>query len=123
MAAPIYSRFQGTASRLLSQFDQGGLALVSPGAASGDPWNPQPGADVTRSFAGVLRGVSAQYVDGSLVLATDLQCTAPAFSDGHEPTLSDTLSNNGAILQIVKVERIPAATAAPVVAWRLFVRA
>lgn len=119
----FYDEMQGVATELLTEFDQGGLAVVSPGSSSGDPWNPQPGADVIRRFKGVLRGVSAQYVDGSLVLATDLQCTAPAFADGHEPTLSDTLSNNGAILQIVKVERIPAATAEPAIAWRIFCRA
>ena len=118
----LYGRLQGTASRLLTKFDQGGLSLVSPGAPTGPAYDPQPGADASRPFVGVLRGVSAQYVDGSLVLATDLQCTAPAFGDGYEPTLSDTLSNNGAILQVIKVERIPAATSAPAIAWRLICR-
>lgn len=116
----FYKRLQGTANKLLTKFDQGGIALVSPGTPTGPAWNPTPGTPVSRPIKGTLRGVSAQYIDGSIVLATDLQCTAPAFEDNHEPSLSDTLSNGAQVLQVVKVERVPAAGL--VVAWRLFVR-
>ena len=115
----IYDRLRPTASRLLRNFKQGQIQYRYTGEPTGDPWAPVPGAAVTADLDATANGVAQEYVDGSLVLATDLQVTAAVF--GVVPTLSGELLIDGKTMQIVRVIPLPAAGSP--VAWRLIVRA
>ena len=117
--ADFYGRLQGTASRLLKQFKQGEVVYVQPGTTTGPAFNPVVGAPTNYQLNATVSGVSAVYVDETLILATDLQVITSVFD--AEPTLDGTLTIDDKSLQIVKIDQIPAA--GTVLAWRIFVRA
>ena len=115
----FYGRLQGTASRLMAKFSQGQVVYTITGAPTGPAWDPTPGAPVSYTLDATVQGVEADYVDGSLILATDLQVTCAVF--GAEPSLAGTITIDGMILQIVRVDKVPGAGVT--IAWRIFVRA
>ena len=102
-----YQRFQNTAKRLTEKYNTGALVLIKIAPGSGPDWNPGEPTETPHAFKGTLFGVSEKYVDGTLVVASDQQCTMPG--GGAEPTTSDELMADGERHQIVKVERIPSA--------------
>lgn len=115
----FYGRLQGTASRLMAQFSQGQVVYTITGAPTGPEWNPTPGAPVSYTLDATVQGVGADYVDGSLILATDKQVTCAVFA--VEPSLAGTITIDGKVCQIVRVDKVPGA--GTVIAWRIFVRA
>lgn len=115
----IYERMQGRAKELMSRYAQGDVRYLEPGAKSGDPWNPTRGAETEHQLAATVRGVSQQYVDGTHILASDLEVRCAEF--GTEPETAGHIQIDGERLEIVDVQAIPAA--GTVVAWRLVVRA
>ena len=115
----FYGRLQGTASRLMAQFKQGQVVYTITGAPTGPAWNPTPGAPVSYTLDATVQGVEADYVDGSLILATDKQVTCAVFA--VEPSLAGTITIDGKVCQIVRVDKVPGA--GTVIAWRIFVRA
>ena len=115
----FYGRLQGTASRLMAKFSQGQVVYTIAGPATGPEWNPTPGAPVSYTLDATVQGVEADYVDGSLILATDKQVTCAVFA--AEPSLDGTITIDGKVCQIVRVDKVPGA--GTVIAWRIFVRA
>ena len=115
----FYGRLQGTASRLMAKFSQGQVVYTITGPATGPDWNPTPGAPVSYTLDATVQGVEADYVDGSLILATDKQVTCAVFA--VEPSLAGTITIDGKVCQIVRVDKVPGA--GTVIAWRIFVRA
>lgn len=115
----FYGRLQGTASRLMAKFSQGQVVYTITGAPTGPEWNPTPGAPVSYTLDATVQGVEADYVDGSLILATDKQVTCAVFA--VEPSLAGTITIDGKVCQIVRVDKVPGA--GTVIAWRIFVRA
>ena len=115
----FYDRLQGTASRLMAKFSQGQVVYTITGAPTGPAWNPTPGAPVSYTLDATVQGVEADYVDGSLILATDKQVTCAVFA--VEPSLAGTITIDGKVCQIVRVDKVPGA--GTVIAWRIFVRA
>ena len=115
----FYGRLQGTASRLMAKFSQGQVVYTITGAPTGPAWDPTPGAPVSYTLDATVQGVEADYVDGSLILATDKQVTCAVFA--VEPSLAGTITIDGKVCQIVRVDKVPGAGA--VIAWRIFVRA
>ena len=121
----FYGRLQGTASRLMAKFRQGQVVYTITGAPTGPAWNPTPGApvsytlDATVAAVGTVDGGFNRYVDGTLILATDLQVTCAVFA--VEPSLAGTITIDGKVCQIVRIDKLPGA--GTVIAWRLFVRA
>ena len=115
----FYGRLQGTASRLMAKFKQGQVVYTITGAPTGPAWNPTPGTPVSYTMDATVQGVEADYADGSLILATDKQVTCAVF--GAEPSLAGTITIDGKVCQIVRVDKVPGAGA--VIAWRIFVRA
>jgi hypothetical protein len=115
----FYGRLQGTASRLMAKFSQGQVVYTITGAPTGPAWNPTPGAPVSYTLDATVQGVDADYVDGSLILATDKQVTCAVFA--VEPLLAGTITIDGKVCQIVRVDKVPGA--GTVIAWRIFVRA
>jgi len=93
----FYAKMQATATKLLTKFQQGSISYVSQ-ATSGDPWNPQPGAETVTPLTATAAGVSKEYVDGKLVVATDLEITAAVFGivPGSTPlTVTITVERTG----------------------------
>ena len=115
----FYDRLQGTASRLMAKFKQGAVVYTITGAPTGPAWNPTPGAPVSYTLDATVQGVEADYVDGSLILATDKQVTCAVF--GAEPSLAGTITIDGKVCQIVRVDKVPGAGVT--IAWRIFARA
>ncbi len=115
----FYGRLQVTASRLMAKFKQGQVVYTITGAPTGPAWNPTPGAPVSYTLDATVQGVEADYVDGSLILATDKQVTCAVFA--VEPSLAGTITIDGKVCQIVRVDKVPGA--GTVIAWRIFVRA
>lgn len=115
----FYADMQGVATELLGEFKQGVVEYIEPGEGGGDPWNPEPGEDTPYPVDAAVKGVSQEYIDGTYVLATDLEAIMSVFD--VEPSNKGRLSVDGKELQIVKVMKIPAA--GTTVAWRLIVRA
>lgn len=115
----FYGRLQGTASRLMAKFSQGQAVYTITGPSTGPEWNPTPGAPVSYTLDATVQGVEADYVDGSLILATDKQVTCAVFA--VEPSLAGTITIDGKVCQIVRVDKVPGA--GTVIAWRIFVRA
>jgi len=85
------------------------------------PWDPVETPADPVPVSGVVSGVSERYVDGSTVVATDLQCLLEVLPGGIEPTTAGTLEVDGSTYQIVRVDAIP--SAGEPVAWRVFIRA
>lgn len=115
----FYGRLQGTASRLMAKFKQGQVVYTITGAPTGPDWNPTPGTPVSYTLDATVQGVEADYVDGSLILSTDKQVTCAVFA--VEPSLAGTITIDGKVCQIVRVDKVPGA--GTVIAWRIFVRA
>ena len=115
----IYGRLQGAASRLMAKFGQGQVVYTITGAPTGPAWNTTPGAPVSYTLDATVQGVEADYVDGTLILATDKQVTCSVFA--VEPSLAGTITIDGKVCQIVRVDKVPGAGVT--IAWRIFVRA
>lgn len=115
----FYDDMQAAATELLTEFGQGTIYLVQTGAATGDPWNPVPGATTQTLIHGAATGVSQKYIDRSLAVASDKQIICSVLL--VEPTLADWVTIDGAKYKIVHVGHIP--EAGTTVALLLIVRA
>ena len=102
----------------MAKFSQGQVVYtITP--TTGPDWNPTPGTPVSYPLDATVQGVAKEYVDGTLILATDLQVTCAVFA--VEPTLAGTITIDGKVCQIVRVDKVPGAGVT--IAWRIFVRA
>lgn len=119
MAEQFYRRLQGTASKLLNQFQQGTIIYRQPGTTSGPAFDPVITDPVDHELDATANGVSQEYVDGTQVLATDKEITAAVFA--VTPDSSGELVVDGQVLQIVRLWQVPAAGV--VVAWKFIARA
>lgn len=107
MASEIYSELQGIAQDVLTEFSQGSITYrhLTPGTGPAD--NPGPSVKTPYSFEGVMRGVKQKYVDGSTIVVTDLQTTAPG-GIGIEPNIKGEIVADGLTYKIIKIDRKPA---------------
>lgn len=103
----FYQDMQDLAKDVLGEFDQGDIYLIKVASGTGPDWNPGDPTEVPHLVDGAIAGVSEKYVDGSLVVASDLQCVIPG--GGQVPTTSDVIRSGGTRYQIVQVIPIPAA--------------
>lgn len=107
----FYGEMQDVASELLEEFKQGTVTLyrstTSPNPDA--PW--EPGAPTITPFTlnAVVRGAPFNYVDGSLIVASDLMVTAAVHPD-VTPQMGDTITIGGGTPKPVKkIEAMPAA--------------
>lgn len=112
-----YLRRQARAKRQLKRYDQGTLVYVAKGVTSGDPWNPVAGSDTEYPLDGVVKGVSQEYVDGTYVIASDLQATVAVFD--VVPSVEGLFKIDGKTHQIKRVDPMPAAGTP--VSWRIII--
>ncbi|MDB6454700.1 hypothetical protein [Falsirhodobacter sp. 20TX0035] len=116
-----YARAAATAKRLLTGAQQGVVVLSRevPGQVDpAKPWVPVQLTVQTEGLTATVKGVSAAFVDGTAVLASDLEvlCVPPAMG----VDVTDTIIIDGKRAAIVRVTPIPAAGQAAVL--RLIVR-
>lgn len=117
----FYEEMAGVASEVMAEFKQGTVTLTKPGGTSTgpNPWDPPVVTDpVVYTLDATVKGVSAEFVDGTTILATDLEVTAAVF--GAEPEPPDEVAIDGQVVTVIKTVRIPAA--ATVVAWKFITR-
>lgn len=132
-----YLRFQATADRLIGKWKQGTVTLTRTIQGTPNPetpWIPAPSETRTYTLDAVVRDVATKYVDGTEILATDVQVTASTkmswtATNGvaitpstvrYEPSPGDVMAIDGDGVTIVKTMRIPRAGTA--LAWRFIVR-
>lgn len=121
MAKFDYGKMQGTASRLMERFAQGVVTLERPGEEIPPPneWTDPTYTDpVTIPLNAAVKGVSEKYINGTTIVATDLEVTAAVFGD--EMGVGDVLKVDGKPVQVIKTMKIPAAGVT--VAWKFIVR-
>lgn len=114
----FYGEMQALAKDLLREFDQGSIAVSVATPGSGPPHNPGPVTFVDVPVDGTARGVSAYYVDGVNVLATDLQVTIPG--GVVVPKATDKVKLSGVAHSIVRI--MPKPAQGTVAAYLLIVR-
>lgn len=104
----IYDRARQTASKLFTKFGQGVVKLQREVTGEGgEAWNPPVSVQVSYGLDAAVSGVSARYVDGTLVTASDLmvRCAVPEV----EPLITDRVIIDGTPRAILKIQPIPAA--------------
>jgi len=70
----LYDRLRVTAGNLLSKYGQGVVEIGSTVSAPGaNPWDAPTVTTQWEAIDAVVRGVSAQYVDGVTIVSTDKQ--------------------------------------------------
>lgn len=111
MTAFDYARPLATANRLIERYGQNGF-VRRPGAPSGPPYNPTPGAPVNHDARFVVTKFEAREIDGTRILATDKKVLMSPGTLTIDPASTDTLVEaNGATWKIVAVETLrPAET-------------
>ena len=121
MAKFNYARMTETASRLLSDFNQGTLIYIQPGEQTGPEYNPVTGPSSEYSISGTKASGSekSRYVNDGYISSSDVLLKVAVFE--VEPTMSGEVSINGRIHQIVMVD--PVTNESPPVLWNIGCRA
>lgn len=119
----FYEELQDVASEVLAEFKQGTVTLTRPGTSTpgANPWDPPVTTDsVVHTLDTVVKGVDAEFVDGTTILASDKQLTAavPEITPSME---TDALAIDGRTVTILRIDAIPGAGTP--VAYRFFARA
>jgi hypothetical protein len=115
----FYDEMKAVADELLGEFAQGTVTLsrVVQTPAVND-WDEPSEAVTAYTLQAVVRGVSKQFIDGTTILATDLQATVAVPS--VVPVPNDLLLLDGDAVTVLRVDAIPAV--GTVCAYRLFLR-
>ena len=94
-----YARAKNTADRLIKKFVRDAV-ISTPGARSGDPFNPVLEPPTTATITLVEIGYEISEIDGKLILAKDKRLIVQA--DAAAPlTTSSTINYNGETFTIV----------------------
>lgn len=104
----FYADMRDAAGGLLKEFTQGTVRLVRPNDSDGDsPWTSGGGDPQSYDLSATVKGVSTEYVDGTTILASDLEVTAAPVE--VTPQMSDHILIDGTRYEIVQLIAIPAA--------------
>ena len=114
-----YSDMQETATELLTEFNQGVIKLIKVVDGTGPSYDPGDPTETEFDLVGTVRGVESKYVDNKLILESDLQVTVAVHAT-QVPEMSDKISIDGKIVDIVKIMPVP--PAGVIVVNRIFVR-
>lgn len=123
----FYDEMQSVATEALGEFSQGTLKLKKHTAGAGPSHNPAVGTwSAGELLKGAVNGAAnatsggfgKTYVDGTVILASDLMvtCAVPTV----EPAVGDKVEIDGVDHNVVAVKRMPEAGTA--VAFKIFVR-
>lgn len=105
-----YARVAATARRLMTGAKQGNVTLTRtiPGEPDpSQPWVPVDPTEEAEPLLAIVKGVSAQFVDGETIKASDREvlCAPPAM--GIEP--ADVLTIDGKPVTVIRRTDIPGA--------------
>ena len=115
----FYADLRNVASGLLREFAQGTVEIGRPVTTSGaNEWSPPATAIQWQRINAVARGVSQKFVDGTNIVASDIQLTVDA--GVWQFRAGDRIRIDGVPAAILRVENIPAAGIP--VAYRVFAR-
>lgn len=114
-----YGRIRAKAERLFTRFAQGNIVLSRTTATPGEKrWDDPVETTQTEPLRGAVEGVAEKFVDGTTVLATDLQVTCAPPAMGIQT--GDTLTIDSKPVTIISPRAEPAA--GPPAAYVLIVR-
>lgn len=101
MTNPLYTRLQGTADRMLARF--GAAATI---IAPGQPDEVNGGDPVAVSYPcqAVIAAYDQRYVNGTSILAGDVQIIISAVGLGVEPKVGMRVSAGGKSYLIVNID-------------------
>lgn len=107
MVGEIYSELQGITAEVLAEFAQGTITYIAMvPATGGTPDEPAKPKEKKYPFNSVARGVKQRYIDGSNIVASDLQATMPGGI--VEPDISGFVLIGTKRHKIVQIDRKPA---------------
>lgn len=117
MAGFDYTRMQTTAQSLLERFKQGTITLTrTTHAAAANPWEQGSATTTVYTLRATAKGVSQKYIDGTIIVASDLQLTVSPVAldtDGAEATIApasdDLITIDGSVKAIKRIIPVPAA--------------
>jgi hypothetical protein len=123
----IYEKMQGVAASVLRDFDQAtasddpdkGIWYVAVATGNGPRDNPGPPVETPYKVNGAARGVKFKYINGTSIIASDLQATM-AVIPGLVPSIAGFVKLDGTRYKIIRVDPVPP-VGVPVV-YRLFFR-
>lgn len=110
---PFYADMARMVSDLLAPDSSGGLgqgelALVRVETApAGNSWDEPVESVAREALRGAVSGVAAKFVDGTTILASDLQAICAIPSMGYQP--GDSFEIDGVPATIIAVRNIPEA--------------
>ena len=116
----FYSDLQGVAAGILSEFKQGTILLtrnVETLVDEDKPWGDSTIVETPYELDAAVQGVNSKYVDGKLVLASDLQVVCSVIARNTvteergaiEPVMSDLLTVDGTPHKVKLIKKLPAA--------------
>lgn len=119
-----------TARRMVGRFKGTGVVTLTrttnAAAEAETPWIPGAATEVVYTLDAVVHGVTAQYVDGETVVASDLMVAALPYGRDEDgaiaaivPAMSDVLTIDGAQKAIKRISQAPASGTAAL--FRIFV--
>lgn len=112
----FYQDLQNVASGILAEFDQGGIFYIAVTPGTGPAQNPGPSVETSFKVNGAAHGVSFKYIDGTNIVASDLQITL-AVDPRFTPDEKGFLQINGVRHKVVMCQ--PKPDAGTVVAYTL----
>lgn len=102
----FYDDLQAIAMDVLAEFNQGGLSKITiTSTPAANEWELPSNSATPVTINAVVKGVSQKYVDGSRIVATDLEATLPgdvSIDAGSNVTV------NGNPVQVIAVMPTPA---------------
>lgn len=117
----FYQRMKtNVADKLLGQFKQGNIQLVRREVVPPvNSWDAPTITDVTYQLDAIASGVAQEYIDGTTIVATDLQVVS-AVPDGVIPAAGDIIKIDGKNTTLLRIIPVPAAGLT--VAYKFLVR-
>ena len=101
MANPLFARLQVTAQRLIAKFGQTGTVtrITAPDAITGGD-----GTETAHTASLVPMAYSAREIDGTVILAGDMQIYISAIGLPITPSPGDLVAANGKTFRIINAD-------------------
>lgn len=106
--ADFYKDMQNLASGVIREFQQGTITYTRMIPGDGPPDDPGEPREVTSTIPATVKGVQYRYIDGTNIVASDLQLTMPA-DLGFVPTIESFINVDGRRHRVVQVTAVPPA--------------
>jgi hypothetical protein len=116
----FYEKMRNVANKLLSsELGQTGITYIHVTAGGGAADDPGANTETSYTVVGSAKGVSASFVDGTTIVASDIEIFMVGRSD-VTPNINGFMVVNSERCKIVQVMPVPAADTP--VGWKIIVR-